>query len=296
MENSPAPVLKAKFGFNLLNWTAAVSDEHFPIIERLKTIGYDGIEIFTGSEDPEAYQRLGAFLKDQELGITCVTVLGAEANPASPDAAIRAQAIDRLKWNIDRCVDCGSGLLCGPIHSAFASFTRADIEPDEYKRSAEVLRAAGEYAQQAGVILAPEALNRFECYLCNTMEQLRHLVELTDHSNVKAMFDTHHANVEEKSLPNAIRHIAPQLVHVHLSENDRGTPGSGHIDFADTLNACVEIGYEGWFTIEAFSRADPAFANAINVWREFSPAWDIAESGYTFLADAIRRAGYTLSR
>lgn len=290
-ESSPSD-LKAKFGFNLLNWTAAVSDEHFPIIERLKTIGYDGIEIFTGSEDSDTYKRLGQFLQDQDMGITCVTVLPAEANPVSPDAKVRAAALDRLKWNIDRCVDVGAKLLCGPFHSAFATFTRNDIEPVEYERSAEVLRAAGDYAQEAGVVLGPEALNRFECYLCNTMGQLRHLLELTDHPNVRAMYDTHHANVEEKTHASAIKHIAPFLSHVHVSENDRGTPGSGHIDFAEAIGTCHEVGYEGWFTIEAFSRADPAFANAINVWREFSPDWDIAESGYTYLANALRDAGY----
>lgn len=282
-----------RLGFNLLNWTAAVSDEHFPIVERLGRIGYDGIEIFTGQQEPAAYLRLARCLRDLGMGITCVTIVSAEANPVSPDAAVRAKALDVIKWNIDRCVDCGSQILAGPIHSAFATFTRADIQPDEYQRSAEVLHAAGDHAQQAGVVLALEALNRFECYLCNTMAQLRHLVELTAHPYVRAMFDTHHANVEEKHLPAAIRHIAPVLAHVHLSENDRGTPGSGHINFRETLTTLHAIGYDGWLTIEAFSRADPAFANAINVWREFSPAWDIAESGHTFLRREIAAAGFT---
>lgn len=282
-----------RLGFNLLNWTAAVSDEHFPIVERLGRIGYDGIEIFTGQQEPAAYLRLARCLRDLGMGITCVTIVSAEANPVSPDAAVRAKALDVIKWNIDRCVDCGSQILAGPIHSAFATFTRADIQPDEYQRSAEVLHAAGDHAQQAGVVLALEALNRFECYLCNTMAQLRHLVELTAHPYVRAMFDTHHANVEEKNLPAAIRHIAPVLAHVHLSENDRGTPGSGHINFRETLTTLHAIGYDGWLTIEAFSRADPAFANAINVWREFSPAWDIAESGHTFLRREIAAAGFT---
>jgi D-psicose/D-tagatose/L-ribulose 3-epimerase len=282
-----------KLGFNLLNWTAVVTDEFFPHIERLKKIGYDGIEIFTGQQDPAAYRRLGQHLRDLSLGITCVTIMSAEANPVSPDAAVRAKAIDLLKWNIDRSVDCGAKVLCGPLHSAFATFTRADIQPDEYKRSAEVLHTAGVYAREAGVILAPEALNRFECYLCNTMAQLRHLVELTGHPNVRAMFDTHHANVEEKSLPDAIRHIAPALAHVHLSENDRGTPGSGHIDFKSVISTLHAVKYDGWMTIEAFSRSDPAFANAINVWREFSPAWEIAEQGHRFLRREISAAGYT---
>ena len=93
----------------------------------------------------------------------------------------------------------------------------------------------------------------------------------------------------------AIRTIAPVLAHVHLSENDRGTPGSGHINFRENLTTLREVGYDGWMTIEAFSRSDPAFANAINVWREFSPAWDIAESGYTFLRREIAAAGYPIA-
>jgi D-psicose/D-tagatose/L-ribulose 3-epimerase len=281
-----------KLGFNLLVWTASVSDEHFPIVDRLKKIGYDGIEICNGHQDPAAYRRLGAHLRNVGMEITCVTVLGADANPVSPDAAVRAKALDGLKWNIDRTVDAGSKLLCGPIHSAFATFSRAEPKDEEYQRSAEVLRAAGDYAQQAGVTLVLEALNRFECYLCNTMGQLRRLVELTNHPSVRAMFDTHHANIEEKHQVDAIRTIAPHLAHVHLSENDRGTPGSGHVNFAEALSTLASVGYDGWMTIEAFSRADPGFANAINVWREFSPAWDIAEGGHAYLRQAIAAAGY----
>ncbi|MDQ8182037.1 sugar phosphate isomerase/epimerase family protein [Pelagicoccus sp. SDUM812005] len=279
-----------KLGINLLNWTASVTEEHFPIIDRLKEIGYDGIEIFTGSQDPSDYQKLGAHLRELGMGITCVTVLGEDTNPVSPNKQVRAKALDQLKWNIDRCVDCGATHLAGPIHSAFATFTRADIQEDEYKRSAEVLYAAGEYAKEAKLTLCPEALNRFECYLCNTMQQLLKLIELTGHSHVKGMFDTHHANIEEKSLPAAIKQIAPHLAHVHLSENDRGTPGSGHIDFPEVLSTLHQIGYDGWLTIEAFSRADPGFANAINVWREFSPPWDIAESGYRYLKAALENS------
>lgn len=281
-----------KLGFNLLTWSAAISDSLFPHIERLKKIGYDGIEICMGQQEAAAYTRLNAHLKNLGLGVTCVTILPADANPASPDKAVRAKGLDLLKWNIDRAHDVGATVLCGPFHSAFATFTRADIQDVEYERSAEVLRAAGDHARQAGVMLAPEALNRFECYLCNTMAQLRRLVELTNHPSVRAMFDTHHANIEEKKPADAIRHIAPVLCHVHLSENDRGTPGSGHVNFPEALKTLASVGYDGWLTIEAFSRADPAFANAINVWREFSPAWDIAETGHAYLRREIAAAGF----
>jgi D-psicose/D-tagatose/L-ribulose 3-epimerase len=282
----------AKLGFNLLAWTASISDKFFPHIERLKKIGYDGIEICMGNQETAPYKQTKKLVNDLGLGITCVTIVGPDANPVSPDKAVRAKAVDVLKWNIDRTVDCGANLICGPFHSAFATFTRADIDPDEYKRSAEVLRTAGDYAKQAGVTLVPEALNRFECYLCNTMAQLRQLVELTDHPNVRAMFDTHHANIEEKKQADAIKTIAPVLVHVHLSENDRGTPGSGHINFREALTALKAAKYDGWMMVEAFSRSDPGFANAINVWREYNPGWDIAETGHKFLRAEMAAAGY----
>lgn len=281
-----------QLGFNLLAWTASISETYYPHIERLKRIGYDGIEICMGQQDPAEYKRLKRLLSDQGLGVTCVTLVTAEANPVSPDRAVRAKAVDVLKWNIDRTVDCGGTLLCGPFHSAFATFTRADIQPAEYERSAEVLRTAGDYARQAGVTLVPEALNRFECYLCNTMAQLRHLIELTNHPHVRGMYDTHHANIEEKKPADAIRTIAPVLAHVHLSENDRGTPGSGHVNFKEALSTLASVGYDGWMMIEAFSRSDPAFANAINVWREYSPAWEIAEVGHTYLRKQIAEAGF----
>jgi D-psicose/D-tagatose/L-ribulose 3-epimerase len=281
-----------KLGFNLLVWTAAISDKYFPHIERLKKIGYDGIEICMGQTETQPYKDTAKLVRDLGLGITCVTIVGADENPVSPSKAVRKKALAKLKWNIDRTVDCGANLICGPFHSAFATFTRKDVDPDEYKRSAEVLHAAGEYAKEAGVMLVPEALNRFECYLCNTMAQLRHLIELTDHPNVRAMFDTHHANVEEKSQVDAIKTIAPVLVHVHLSENDRGTPGSGHIDFREALATLKKVKYDGWMMVEAFSRADPGFANAINVWREYNPDWHIAEKGHAFLRREMAAAGF----
>jgi D-psicose/D-tagatose/L-ribulose 3-epimerase len=115
------------------------------------------------------------------------------------------------------------------------------------------------------------------------MEQLARLLKETNHPNVRAMFDTHHANMEEKKFANAIETIAPYLHHVHISENDRGTPGEGHIQFDDTFAALKKIGYSGYLTIEAFSRNDPDFANAIGVWREYNAPWDIAENGYKFI-------------
>ena len=276
-----------KIGFNLLVWNAVASRDLFSNIEKLKAIGYDGIEFSMGNRDPSAYLEIGQLLKDFGMAATAVNAPTPEANPASPDAAIRHAAIDRHKQDIDMASIAGATVLCGPLHSAFAQFTNQPPTEDEFKYSAETLRAIGEYAEQANMVLAVEALNRFECYLCNTMEQLKKLLELTDHPAVRAIFDTHHANMEEKSFEDAIETIAPFLAHVHISENDRGTPGKGHIPFNAIFDKLKQVGYQGWYTIESFSRNDVEFANAINVWREFSDPWEIAEQGYQFIRNHI---------
>lgn len=278
-----------KIGFNVLAWSAGLSDELLPIMDRLKKIGYDGVEFFVGSPDEEAYKKLGGHARDIGLEVTGVFVLGKEENIIDPDKAIRQTGLDRIKWAIDRSHGLNSKVLCGPFHSAFATFAQHAPEDQEYRWSAEVLHQAGEYAAQAGVVMAVEALNRFECYLCNTMEQLSHLVRLADHPNVKAMYDTHHANIEEKIVVDSIQTIAPHLHHVHISENDRGTPGSGHVSWDDTFSTLAKIGYDGWHTIEGFTRNDPDFANSINVWREYALPWDMAEQGYSFIKRMIQK-------
>ncbi len=284
--------MKNKIGFNLLVWSGGIPDSFWEITERLKKLGYDGIECFMEERDVALYKRFGDHLKSIGLEATCVLGLGPDENPVGETSAIRANAVDRLKLAIDCAHALGSRIICGPFHSAFATFTnRRPPEDQEYAWSAEVLNAAGEYAAQADVTLTIEALNRFECYLCNTMEQLTGLVKRADHPNVRAMFDTHHANIEEKKLADAIRTVAPVLKHVHISENDRGTPGDGHIPWDETFATLAAIKYQDWLTIEAFTRNDPNFANAINVWREYSKPWDMAEKGLSFIQSMGKKHG-----
>jgi len=272
-----------KIGFNVLAWSAEISPKLFPILDRLKAIGYDGAEFFIGDTDAVSCRLVGDYCKKIGLEVTAVTVMGAAENPISADPLVRKKARKKLFWVLDRAADLGAQVLCGPFHSAFATFVSRAPLAEEYEWSAAVLREAGVHAQDLGILLTPEALNRFECYLANTMGQLSHLLALVNHPNVQGMFDTHHANMEEKKLGLAIEQIGTRLRHVHISENDRGTPGSGHVDFEETFAALKKVGYSGWLTIEGFSRNDPDFANAIGVWREFSDPWEMAEKGYQLI-------------
>ena len=278
-----------KIGMNMHLWSTNVSEEHFADIEKLKDIGYDGIEIFLAEPDRANYENIGSFLKSIDLEVNGCLGLGPDQDPISTDASIRQAGLDKIKEAIDNMHAAGGRNICGPFHSAFATFSRDEPQEDEYKRSAEVLHAAAEHAAQAGITLTPEALNRFECYLVNTMAQLKKLVDLADHPNLRGMFDPHHANIEEKSFASAIDTIGPVMTHVHISENDRGTHGAGHIPWDEVFSSIAKTGYDGWYTIEAFSRDDLGFANAINVWREFNPRMDICRDGYAFTKAMIEK-------
>lgn len=272
-----------KIGFNLLPWSAGISEKVFPIMDRLKLIGYDGVEVLIGSENQKEYKHLSSHARDLGLEITTVFVLGEQDNIISKENKVRQSGIDRIKWAIDRANDLDAKVICGPFHSAHGSFSRASPTDQEYGWSSEALFQAGDYAKEGDIILTLEAVNRFETYLVNTMAQLLKLIELVDHPNVKAMYDTHHANIEEKEIYKPIKSISKHLTHVHISENDRGTPGYGLVHWDDVFKVLKQLDYKGWYTIESFSRADPDFANAINVWREFSDPWQIAEKGYSFI-------------
>jgi len=277
-----------RIGMNLLLWTSHyVDDLHAPLLEKLATLGYDGAEFSIGSGSVAEYRAVAARLQDLGLAASAVCAPGPAENPASPDAAVRQRAVDWLRERVDLTQALGGDVLCGPNHSAFAQFTRREPQEREYGWSAEVLAAVGDHAAAAGVTLTLEALNRFECYLCNTAEQLRGLVDRVGHPAVRSMIDTHHANIEEKSFAAAVATLGDTLAHVHISENDRGTPGSGQIDFDGVFAALREHGYDGWLTIESFSRTDVDFANAINVWREYSTVDDVCAGGLALIREKL---------
>jgi D-psicose/D-tagatose/L-ribulose 3-epimerase len=198
-------------------------------------------------------------------------VLGAGNNSLSQDKAERKAAVERAKWAVDCTAALGSNILAGPMHSEIGYFSGNGATAQERKYGMSFHRAVGDHAAKKNVRLAVEALNRFECYFLNTMAQLADYLDEVDHPHVKAMYDTFHSNIEEKDPVAAIKTIKRHMIHVHISENDRGTPGKGHVPWDATYAALKAAKYDGWMTIEAFGRAIPALAAATRVWRDFFP-------------------------
>ncbi|MBS0261413.1 MAG: sugar phosphate isomerase/epimerase [Planctomycetes bacterium] len=261
-----------KYGLNMLLWTTDVNESHLPLLADIKKWGYDGIELPVFELDAAKYKALGAQLDSLGLERTAVTVCPPEANPISDSAANRQAAVDRLKKVVEACHAGGVQKLCGPLHSALGQFSGKGATPDEWNRCKETLTQVAEFAQGAGVTLIVEYLNRFECYFLTSAADTARFVKEVNHPNVRMMYDTFHANIEEKSVAKAIKDCAPYTVHVHISENDRSTPGEGHVDWDTTFQALRETGYDGWFTVEAFGLALPELAAATKIWRRMYPS------------------------
>ncbi len=255
-----------QFGMNLLLWTDRLHDDMPPVLEMLKKQGWDGVELplFDLTLD---YAAWGKRLNDLGLRRTAVTVRSSADNPISPDPKVRHAGIEATKRTLDCCAAAGVEVLVGPYHSALGEFSGKLATPDEWKWGVESMREVAEHAGQVGVTLAVEYLNRFECYLLNHAADAVKFVKEVNHPRCKTMYDTFHANIEEKDPLAAIRTAAPYLALVHISENDRSTPGHGNIPWADTFRTLGEVGYDGWLVVEAFGLALPALAAATKIWR-----------------------------
>lgn len=275
-----------KIGFSMLLWTTGVSEAHRPILEDLKETGYDGVEIPVFSGTPDDYAKLGRTLDEIGLERTAITVIPTvEKNPLSADPADRRRAVDYLNFTVDCTAALGAKMIGGPLHQTLGHFSGAALTDEERKRARDVHLAVGAHAEKQGVTLALEAVNRFESYFANTMDTLASYVAYVGHPAIKAMYDTFHANLEEQDPVGAFVRNTQHVVYVHISENDRGVPGRGHVPWAATFQALRSSGYDDWLTIEAFGRGLPELAAATRVWR------DLSES-----PQAVYRDGYRMIR
>lgn len=262
-----------KIGMNMLLWTGHVTHEHVPALEALKATGFDGVEIPVFDVSDEGHYRwLAGVLDDIGLERTSVVLIPDEAHsPISDDATCRARAIDHLKRAIDCTAILGGQVMAGPWFQPLGVFSGERPSETELDRCADVHRQILPIMRQAGITPALEPLNRFEAHLLNTCEQSIAYAERVGDGGIGILYDTFHANIEERDPVAALHalHASGNLTHVHISENDRGTPGRGHARIREAIHALQALGYNQWLTIEAFGRGVPELAAATRVWRDF---------------------------
>lgn len=260
-----------KIGFDMMLWATHVTDEHRPMLEDIKATGYDGVEIPIFEGTPDHFEKVGRTLKQIGLESTGIAIVQSpDANPVSDDPAVRKRAVEYLSWVVECASAMGAKVVGGPLHQTLGKFTGEAPTDRERANAREVHQKVGDIAKANGVTLALEAVNRFESYFANTMDALDAYVQSVGHPNIRTMYDTFHANLEERDPVGAYTRNARNVVHVHISENDRGVPGRGHVPWAATFKALKSSGYDGWLTIESFGRALPALAAATMIWRDLS--------------------------
>jgi len=275
-----------QYGLNTFVWVSPFRTKDLPLLDKARTMGYDLVEIPVESEDDldyaqaaEAYQRTG-------LACSTCAVMGASRDPAHEDAAIQRGGVAYLKHLIDGTARMGGKLVGGPIYSAVGRQWQATPEQRkrDLERCAKNLKEVAKYAEDKGVVLAVEPLNRFETSFINLAEQAVELVEMIDSPAIRIMIDTFHANIEEKHVGEAIETAGPYLVHVHANENDRGTPGSGHVAWPEVAAALKKVNYSGAMVIESFTAEVKEIARAAAIWRPPAATQDsLADDGLRFL-------------
>ena len=197
---------------------------------------------------------------------------------------MREAALATLLRAIDDAHTLGATHLVGPLYAGLGVFTGRPPTTAELDRAADCPRLAAQHAALANITLGLEFLNRHETHLVNTAAAALALVERIGHSNCGVHYDTHHAHIEEADVSQALLHAAPRLVHVHVSENHRGIPGTGQVDWNTTFSTLHRVGYDGWLTIEAFGQAEPELSAATRVWRPlFEDPMTLAHQGLTFI-------------
>jgi len=281
-----------KVGMNLLLWTDHPTAGHRGLLKQIKGWGVDGVEfpvIAMTAQDIEAGRKACDSL---ELGRTAILAYGAEqADPTSPDPALRKAALELIRESINKTRDLGAGILVGPFQQGIGRFTGAGPTEDERKRAAEVLQKAADHANSMHIKLAIEPLNRFEMYLTNTVDAAARLCRETGQPNVGILADTHHSNIEEEKPALAWAAVAADIAHVHISENHRGIPGSGHAVPAEIFRALRKSGYDEWLTIEAFGHKVPSLIRPLHLWRSFfEKEEDVAVQGLVYIRKGWEQA------
>ncbi len=281
-----------KYGVNLMVWTTRVGKEREPLLARIREWGFDGVELFLSPDEPAHLPAVKQMLDRANLGRTTCSVLPRDAHLVSPQAEVRARGVEYLNRCVERTAELGANLMCGPLYAGLGVMSGSRRTEGEWKWAVAGLQAVARRAQELGITLCVEPLNRFETYFLNTLEDAARLVHAIGAPNVRIHFDTFHANIEEKQPAAALRSVAKELGHVHISENDRGIPGTGHNDWRGVLLALKAIGYNDWLTIESFAQPEPELASAASIWRDLAPSGDeLARRGLQFIKGLAQELG-----
>jgi len=278
-----------KFGIHLFLWTEIFDEGAIPLIRKAKRLGYDGVEIPLRRLDLINIEKTRRELESQNMEYIGSVGLSLEHDLTSDDEDTRRRGIEWMKRCVKITSELGGDLVCGVIYTAWGKITGRRRTEDEWRRSVEALKEICRFARDYNVTLGIEPVNRFETYFLNTVSDAVRLARDVGEPNIKVHLDTFHMNIEEKNFYAPIKRAGDLLWHMHCCENDRGIPGTGHVNWDEVFQALSEIGYNRWLVIESFTPEIREVAASTATWRELAPSADaIAKDGLEFIRAKAR--------
>lgn len=279
-----------KLGIHAFAWCTKWSNEMLPLINKCSDFGVDFIEIpmmDLGDFDASAISRR---LEEQNIEAVTSTVLSADQDISSPDNSIRENGISFLKDCVRQTKAINAGSFSGVIYSEFAKKEQLAPTKENWINVSKSLNEVAVFAEDLGITLGIEPVNRYETNMINTCEQALEMKAMIDRPNIRIHLDTYHMNIEEKSFYEATKAAGENLIHYHLCENDRGIPGTGTVDWDGIFKALKELDYQGYAGLENFV----GLAESMNtwVWRQLAPSGDVLlKEGVKFIRSMQAKYG-----
>ena len=241
-----------KIGVSGFAWTTTITPAYTALFPRLLEHGISGFEIPMFVPSDLAASQLRKALDAGNLDYTVCAILPPGINPISSELSIRAQSLAHLIQCIKTSAELGAHLLGGPLFAPIGYLPGRRRNQDEWNWAVECFQALTVFLDEYEMTLSIEPVNRSETFFMNTAAEAKAFCEAIDHPRVGVTIDTFHANIEERNIAEAVTSLGTYLKHVHVSENDRGLLGKGHVDFNAILAALRKGGYRGYLMIEGF--------------------------------------------
>ena len=261
-------------GINTMVWTGSFSARHAGLLETIRKAGFEVAEFGVFDFPALDCRTVRAALQANGLACTATSALPEDMSLLDANPQVRRRTVEWLCRAVDTLAAAGASVLAGPFYSPVGFLPGRRRTSEEWNYAVEGLRQVGEAIAGSGVRLAIEPLNRFETYFLNTAADAIQLYREVGHPSVGILFDTFHANIEEKDIPAALQSLGPALYHVHLSENDRGIPGTGHVPFPRVFDVLRQSNYAGAAVVESFATTIAEIARAAAIWRDLYPSSD----------------------
>jgi D-psicose/D-tagatose/L-ribulose 3-epimerase len=278
-----------QIGINLWVWGAPITDDHIADrIPHAAEMGFDTVEFPLEEPGGFDYEKSASLLSEHGLDATVVAAMNEQRDLLHDDPAVRETGREYIRGSVDAAAALGADCVAGPLYSAVGRTWKMTAEERDraYNDVAEQLGELSDYAADRGISLCVEPLNRFETSVVNTVEQGIDLVDRVDHQACDLLLDTFHMNIEEKSIPRAIRLAGDRIDHFHACGNDRGAPGNDHTDWTGVADALDDVGYDDHAVIESFTPAVESIAEAAAIWRPLEDSQDdLAADGLAVLRD-----------